>query len=204
MAEVRASLILASGSMFRRRMLEAAGVSFRVIPADINERALELALRQGNAPADAATVASALARAKAESVSRLHPQALVIGCDQVLGLDGDLLAKAPDPVSARQQLARLRGKTHTLHTAVCIARAGGLLWEHMVQPQLTMRLFSDAYLAAYAERMGERLCQTVGAYEIEGEGIQLFERIEGDVFSIVGLPLLPLLAELRRHGVLPT
>lgn len=203
MAEARArSLILASGSVFRRRMLEAAGVLFEVVPADIDERALEQGLRGGRVPADATAIAAALARAKAESVSRLHPNALVIGCDQVLGLEGELLSKAPDPAAARRQLARLRGKSHTLHTAVCLARRGEVVWEHMALPRLTMRAFSDAFLAAYVERMGARVCQTVGAYEIEGEGIQLFERIDGDVFSIVGLPLLPLLAELRRQGVL--
>jgi septum formation protein len=202
MAEARPpSLILASGSVFRRRMLEAAGVPFEVVPADIDERALEQGLRSGRAPADATAVAAALARAKAESISRLHPSALVIGCDQVLGLEGEILSKAPDTGAARQQLLRLRGKTHTLHTAICLARAGEVTWEHMALPRLTMRVFSDAFLAAYADRMGARLCQTVGAYEIEGEGIQLFERIDGDVFSIVGLPLLPLLVELRRQCV---
>lgn len=198
------SLVLASGSVFRKRMLETAGVTFDVVPADIDERALEQSLRQRKAPADATAVAAALARAKAESVSLKQPRALVVGCDQVLGVDGDMLSKAPDTAAARRQLERLRGRTHTLHTAVCLARAGKIVWEHMVLPQLTMRVFSDAYLEAYVARMGDRLCQTVGAYEIEGEGIQLFERVEGDVFSIIGLPLLPLLAELRRQRVLPS
>lgn len=204
MAEERPpALILASGSRFRRQMLEAAGVAFLAQAADIDERGLEEGLRGDGGAAGASQVAAGLARAKARHVSGLQPQALVIGCDQVLELEGALLSKAPDVASARRQLERMRGKTHTLHTAVCLVRGRELLWEHMALPRLTMRAFSDAALARYVDRMGPRLTQTVGAYEIECEGVQLFERIEGDMFSIIGLPLLALLAELRRHGVLP-
>ena len=195
------ALVLASGSRFRRQMLEAAGVTFSVVAADIDERGLEESLRQGEGGADASRIAAALARAKAQHVARMHPQALVIGCDQVLDLDGALLSKAPDIAAARGQLLRLRGRTHTLYTAVCLAKSEHFVWEYMARPRLTMRPFTDAYLDQYVKEMGGRLTQTVGAYEIEGPGVQLFERIEGDYFTILGLPLLPLLAELRRRGL---
>lgn len=202
MADVNGDrLVLASGSVFRRRMLEAAGLAFAVQTADIDERALERELFPGGS-SEASAVACALAKAKAARVSGRLPQALVIGCDQVLALDGALLSKAADPEAARQQLVRLRGRMHTLHTAACLVRGGREIWHTIEVPRMTMRNFSDAFLADYAGKMGARLCQTVGAYEIEGQGIQLFERIEGDLFSIIGLPLLPLLAELRRLGAL--
>lgn len=196
-----APLVLASGSAFRRKMLADAGLAFDVVPAAIDERALEAEMTREGHATDASTIAATLALAKARAVSRDRPRALVIGCDQVLGLDGDCLAKAPDTAAARRQLLRLRGRTHALHTAVCLVRAGVCLWETVTVPLLTMRAFSVDFLDRYVDTMGDRLVQTVGAYEIEGRGIQLFERIEGDMFSIIGLPLLPLLAELRRLGV---
>lgn len=196
------ALILASGSRFRRQMLEAAGVVFSVVAADIDERALEDGLQREHGAVGASHVAAALARAKAQHVARMHPGALVIGCDQVLECEGVLFSKAPDIDRARGNLVRLRGKTHTLHTAVCLVKSERIVWEYMELPQLTMRPFTDASLSQYVENMGHRLTQTVGAYEIEGPGVQLFERIDGDMFSIIGLPLLPLLAELRRLGLI--
>jgi len=193
-------LILASASPFRRRMLEAAGLSFRVLPADVDE----VAIRQRLAIADLVRVAATLAEAKAVAVSERHPEAMVIGADQVLAFDGQLFGKPKDLDEARGQLKALRGHAHQLHTAAALAQAGRTLWSHTETARLVMRSFSDAFLDRYLAEMGARVCHTVGAYEIEGRGIQLFERIEGDSFTIIGLPLLSLLAELRARGAVDT
>ena len=201
MAEpVRRRLVLASASPFRRRMLEAAGLSFEVAPADVDEAMLKRdLLGSGSTPS---AIAAALAAAKAEAVSARLPDALVIGADQVLALGQDLFSKPVGTPAAREQLLRLRGKSHQLHTAACLATGGKAVWTHVEIATLTMRPFSDAFLADYLRVAGDRVCHTVGAYEIEGLGIQLFERIEGSLFTIIGLPLLPLLAELRARGVI--
>jgi septum formation protein len=199
MAEpVRKELVLASGSPFRRRLLEAAGVTVTVRPADVDEPAVRTRLG-GMSPAN---VATALASTKAEAVSVLMPQALVIGADQVLALGRSILSKPRDVADARRQLRELRGKPHDLPTGVVLAKAGKVVWRHLEMPRLTMREFSDSFLEDYLVECGEGVCQMVGAYAIEGRGIQLFEQVEGDVFSIIGLPLLPLLAELRARGAL--
>jgi septum formation protein len=201
MAEpTRRQLVLASASPFRRRMLEAAGLSFEVAPADVDEAALKRdLLRSGSTPS---AVAAALAAAKAEAVSARLPDTLVIGADQVLALGQDLFSKPAGTSQAHEQLLRLRGKSHQLHTAACLATGGKAVWSHVEIATLAMRPFSDAFLADYLRAAGDRVCHTVGAYEIEGLGIQLFERIEGSLFTIIGLPLLPLLAELRARGVI--
>jgi septum formation protein len=193
-------LILASASPFRRRMLEAAGVVFRVMPADVDEAAL----RRHMPPGDLAHVADALAQAKAVAVSQAAPGALVIGADQVLAFGDELLSKPKDLNDARGQLRKLRGKAHHLHAGVALAEAGKVVWAHLETARLVMHAFSDAFLDRYLADMGPAVCRTVGGYEIEGRGIQLFERIEGDLFTIVGLPLLPLLAELRSRGMIAT
>jgi septum formation protein len=195
-----AGILLASASPFRRRLLEAAGVPFRVAPAHVDEAAVkhELAGRAGPAG-----IAEALAAAKAEGVSRDHPGSLVIGSDQVVALGGALIDKPVDLGDARAQLERLRGKTHRLVTAVALAQDGHIVWTTVQSASLTMRNFSDAFLDRYVAECGEGLRQVAGSYEIEGRGIQLFERVEGDHFTIVGLPLVPLLAELRARGALP-
>jgi septum formation protein len=195
----RPGLVLASASPFRRRMLEAAGLAVEVAPADIDEPRVREALGEREAP----EVALALARAKAEAVSRRLPQAWVIGADQVLAIAGRLFAKPQSPAEARRQLQELRGKAHRLHSAAALAQAGEVAWSCVDTAWLHMRLFSDAFLDAYLAAAGDRVCRTVGAYEIEGSGIQLFERVEGDHFTIIGLPLLPLLAELRVRGAIP-
>ncbi len=201
MAEpARRRLVLASASPFRRRMLEAAGLSFEVAPADVDEAVLKRdLLGSGSTPS---TIAASLAAAKADAVSARLPDALVIGADQVLALGPDLFSKPTGTPAAREQLLRLRGKSHQLHTAACLATGGKAVWTHVEIATLTMRPFSDAFLADYLRVAGDRVCHTVGAYEIEGLGIQLFERIEGSLFTIIGLPLLPLLAELRARGVI--
>jgi septum formation protein len=198
----RPRLVLASASPFRRRMLEAAGLTFRVVPADVDEAAVKGALQRSGATLP--NIAHGLAAAKAEAVSAALPDALVIGADQVLGCGAEMFNKPASIAEAREQLLRLRGKTHELNTAVALAGGGKALWVHLETATLTMRPFSDAFLADYLARLGERVRRTVGAYAIEGLGIQLFERIEGDAFTVVGLPLLALLSELRTRRAIPT
>jgi septum formation protein len=192
------AVLLASASPYRRKMLQDAGLTFDVVAANVDEAALkrELAARS------AGEIASALAQAKAEAVSRAHKDAMVIGADQILMVGDELLDKPGSAGAVRAQLARLRGRTHRLISAVTLARAGAALWTHVDEAKLTMRAFSDAFLDSYVAQAGERLAGIVGAYEIEGRGIQLFERVEGDHFTIIGLPLVPLLAELRARGVI--
>lgn len=197
-------LILASGSKARRNMLEAAGLSFDVIPANVDEEGIEAAMTVENACADAADIASALAAAKAVAVSEQYPTALVIGADQTLSVGTRRLSKATSREEACATLRRLQGREHELHSAVSIAAGGAAAWVHVETARLHMRVLSEGFLASYVGRAGEALTASVGAYEIEGLGAQLFERIEGDYFTILGMPLLALLGELRRREVLPS
>src|SRR5215813_8140768 len=198
----RPRLVLASASPFRRRMLEAAGLSFAVAPADVEEAAVKDGLLRSGSSLPA--MAEALAVAKAEAVSTRLPDALVIGADQVLACGAEMFDKPASVAEAREQLVRLRGKTHELHTAVALAAAGKAVWTRLQTATLAMRPFSDAFLAEYLARLGERVRHTVGAYEIEGPGIQLMEHIERDMFTVIGLPLLALLSELRARGAVAT
>jgi len=192
------TLILASGSAARRRMLEAAGLAFIVEAPRVDEEAAKASLRAGGLkPRDQA---DALAELKALSVSRRR-EGFVIGADQMLAIEGDVLDKPKDAEEARIHLERLRGKTHELVTAAVVAREGSIIWRHVDTPKLRMRAFSDVFLSDYLERAGTDVLHSVGAYQLEGLGAQLFERVEGDYFSVLGLPLLPLLAFLREHGV---
>lgn len=193
-------LVLASASRFRRKLLEAAGVAFRVVPAKVDEAAIKRSLAASLEPS---ALAQALAAAKAEAVSRQQPESLVVGSDQVVALGDAVLDKPADLAEARAQLERLRARTHKLFTAVALARGGRVVWSATDSASLTMRNFSDEFLDGYLAACGTSLCQVAGAYEIEGRGVQLFERVEGDQFTIIGLPLLPLLAELRVRGALP-
>lgn len=195
-------IILASGSAARRQMLASAGVLFSVVPADVDEGLIRAELTNESDCVDADYVAGVLARAKAEAVSRVHPGALVIGADQVLSLGSRMFEKPADLAAAREHLARLRGQTHELHSAVVLALDGQAVWGTTERAALTMRAFSEAYLDAYIARAGERICKSVGAYELEGHGLQLFERIEGCYFTILGMPMLSLLGELRARGAL--
>ncbi len=196
-------IILASTSRARREVLAAAGVPFTVEAADVDEPAIRRKLLAGVPPVRPQQIAEALARAKAEDVSRRHRDALVIGGDQVLALGTELLTKAKDEATARATLMKLKGRVHELHSAVALAADGELMWAHTGTARLKMRDFSDAFLDEYLTRAGDRIGQSVGAYELEGLGVQLFETIEGDYFTILGLPLLPLLAELRAQGMIP-
>lgn len=166
------------------------------MPSSVDEAALKIGLF-GQPPF---AVATQLAAAKAASVSEAHPDALVIGADQVLDLDGAVFDKPADLPTARDHLRQLRRKTHALHAAVALACGGAIVWRHVESAQLTMRGFSDAFLDAYLVASGDRVLGSVGAYQLEGLGLQLFEAIDGDYTTILGLPMLPLLAELRRMG----
>ena len=183
-------------------MLAAAGVAFTVEAADVDEPAIRKTLLAAKSAATPPQIADALARAKAEDVSQRHKGSLVIGGDQVLALGTELLTKAKDEAAARATLKKFRGMTHELHSAVALAVDGRVLWTHTGTARLKMRDFSDAFLEEYLTRAGDRIGQSVGAYELEGLGVQLFDNIEGDYFTILGLPLLPLLAELRAHGMI--
>ncbi|MBB5754106.1 Maf family protein [Prosthecomicrobium pneumaticum] len=196
------TLILASTSSARIALLRGAGLSFEAVGADVDERALEEPLlAAGATPAE---VADALAQAKALAVSRRRPDALVIGGDQVLDLAGERFVKPDGRAGAKAQLARLSGRTHHLRSAVALARGGAISWRHLASASLTLRPLDGEALDRYLDRAGDAVTRSVGAYQLEGIGIQLFERIEGDYFTILGLPLLPLLAALRGEGlVLP-
>ncbi|MBX3569570.1 MAG: Maf-like protein [Rhizobiaceae bacterium] len=195
-----APLILASASPFRKAMLDHAGLDVEAVRAEIDERAAEAPLlATGAAPAD---VAEVLALAKAQEVSNRHPAALVIGCDQTLALGDEIFHKPADMEAARRHLLQLSGKTHQLNSAVVLVRAGETLWSTVQTASMTMRKLDPAFIGRHLARVGEKALSSVGAYQVEGEGIQLFERIEGDHFTIVGLPLLPLLAALRELGAI--
>lgn len=191
-------LILASQSTVRAEILDGAGVVFTQINSGVDETPIKAeAARQGLSPQK---MAQTLAFSKAAAVSEAHPDALVIGADQVLVCGETVYDKPRNLDEARRHLEALRGQTHRLETALSVVREGAPLWHFETAPALTMRDFSDGALDAYLERVGEKALLSVGAYQIEGPAIQLFERIEGDYFSILGLPVLPLLAFLRREG----
>jgi len=193
-------LILASRSAARRAMLEQAGVSFSVQVADVDEDAVKAM----HDPADAAGLAVELARVKALAVSRRDPEAWVLGADQTLAFDGGLVSKAPTLDEARARLARMRGRSHALHSGAALARNGQVVWSGVDTAAMRVRDFSDAFLDAYLAVEGEDLLACVGSYRLEGMGSQLFEAVEGDYFTVLGLPLWTVLAELRRAGVLAT
>lgn len=200
MASTGSSVILASASPTRARLLRAAGVDFMVEPRAVDEAGIKREFRAANrTPAECA---QALAMAKAEPVSDRHPQALVIGADQILACDGLWFDKPSSVEAARSQLAGLRGRRHELATVACVMRAREPVWQALSRAALEMRQFSDAFLDTYLAAEGEAILGSVGAYRLEGRGIQLFERIEGDHFAILGLPLFELIGALRAFGVL--
>ncbi len=189
-------LILASNSAARKSLLAGAGLRFATRPAQIDERALEARL-VGKAPE---VVARELAAAKALDVSAKHPGATVIGGDQVLAFAGELLHKPADLDAARKQLDRLRGNLHHLHCGIALVRDGAMLWSQTHSARLLMRDFSDAERDEVLALEGEAVLASVGAYRLEGPSVRLFAAIEGDYFTILGLPLLPLLTALRLHA----
>jgi septum formation protein len=194
-------LILASGSEARRSLLQSAGLVFDVVPANIDEAAIRDAILDATIGAEGADIAGVLAAEKARLVSEVHRDALVIGADQVLALGGKIFGKAENLAEAREILTMLRGRTHELISAVALARNGTVHWQTSSFAEMTVRPFSDEFLGCYLGKMGERALQGVGCYEIEGPGVQLFEQIDGDYFTILGIPLLELLARLRHEGM---
>ncbi len=193
-------LILASQSRFRAGLLAAAGVAVETMAAHVDEAEVKQAARAEGASAE--ETALLLASLKAERIARRHPDALVIGGDQMLVCEGAWFDKPPDMEAARAQLLALRGKAHTLVTAILCQRGEQRVWQHIAKPRLVMRDFSEAFLDRYLALEGDVLTTTVGAYRVEGPGLQLFDRIEGEHSEIVGLPMLALLGFLRQHGVL--
>lgn len=195
-------LILASTSRTRQCLLENAGLLVEVVQPRVDEEMIRAGLQaEGHRPRD---IADTLAEAKASRVSGKRPGALVLGCDQVLDLDGDLLSKPGTPEAARAQLLALRGRRHDLLSAAVICEDGAPIWRHVGTARLTVRVFSDAWLDSYIERNWPGISESVGAYKLESEGVRLFSRIEGDYFTILGLPLLDLLGFLTLRGDLPT
>ncbi|MCA0205883.1 MAG: Maf family protein [Proteobacteria bacterium] len=190
-------LTLASASTIRATLLRNAGLEVEVRPARIDEENLrESLLAEGATPHD---LADALAEHKALKIAARDPGALVLGCDQILECEGQLYAKPASPEDAIAQLTRLRGKTHRLHTAAVLYAKGEPVWRHVATPRMTMRDFSDAYRDAYVARHWDEIRHCVGCYQIEGAGVRLFQRIEGDLFSVQGLPLLELLTILTQR-----
>lgn len=202
-----ARVVLASGSPARARLLKAAGLAFDIRPVAVDEDAVRDAMLAENAKpreiADTLAEMKAL-RASSSGAAGETGETLVIGADQILVQDGRIFSKADTMEGARAQLEALRGAPHELVTAVAVARGGAVIWRHIETPRLHMRAFSDEFLDQYLAEAGEAVLSSVGCYHLEGLGIQLMSRIEGDAFSIQGLPLLPLLQLLRDHGVIAT
>ena len=192
------ALILASGSQIRKTTLASAGVEFEVRPSRVDEDAI----KQAQGHLDPADIACLLAAEKACEVSKTFPDHLVLGADQTMELDGQLLDKLPQRDLARQRLISMRGKMHYLHSGLVLAKNGKPLWELAESSKLYVRDFSDEFLDYYLESAGDELTASVGAYAYEALGAQLFDRVEGDFYSITGLPLLPLMAALRDFGVI--
>ncbi|MEP1329342.1 nucleoside triphosphate pyrophosphatase [Pseudophaeobacter sp.] len=195
-----AHILLASGSQIRAQLLRQAAVPFEVVVARVDEEAIKAALlAEGTSPRD---IADALAEAKARKVSAKHPGVLVLGCDQVLDLENQLLSKPTSPEDALEQLKQMRGKRHMLLSAAVIYRDGEPIWRHVGQVRLRMHDSSDAYLTSYVARNWDSIQHAVGAYKLEEEGVRLFSNIEGSYFNVLGLPLVELLNYLGLQGVI--
>jgi septum formation protein len=191
-------LILASQSLARQTLLAQAGIAFEAIAADIDERALQ----QASGLSSAEEIAALLARAKAVSVSSEHAGRLVLGADQTLSLGEKLFSKPAGRAQAAEQLRALAGRTHQLHSAIAVACDGEILFAEVAVARLTMRPLSEQFISSYLDEAGNAVTASVGAYQLETLGVHLFERVEGDHFTVLGLPLLPLLTFLRSCGLL--
>jgi len=193
------SLILASSSPSRRQLLRNAGLTFEVQPPGVDEEEAKRSLLSGRTAPQG--IAEKLAEMKAMRISAKHPEAMVVGGDSTLACQGRLFDKPPTIEAARKQLLALRGQTHELFSCVVVARGGTRLWHWNERARLTMRPFNEAFLDAYLARAGDAVLGSVGAYQLEGLGAHLFSRVDGDYFTILGLPLLPLLSFLAGHGI---
>ncbi len=193
-------LVLASASRARRALLQQAGLEFEAVPADLDELAIIAACP---AKKNHEALARELAARKALHVCAAQPCSVVIGADQILSCEGRLYSKAPTPGQARENLKSLRGKTHQLISAVCVAENEKIIWEHAQTARLTMKNFDDSFFDKYCEAAGAALTRAVGGYELESHGSWLFEKVDGDYFTILGLPLLPLLSFLEKEGFAP-
>ncbi len=193
-------LILASASQHRAMLLKSAGLKFTLQAAHIEERTIEEPLLKASLePADIARI---LAEAKAKEVSERFPDALVIGCDQTLSLEERMFHKPRDMKDARQHLLAFSGKSHQLNSGIVLVKNGETLWRHVAIANMSVRQLDPGYIGRYLAKIGDKAMTSVGAYQIEGEGINLFDNIEGDTFTIIGLPLLPLLAKLREMDII--
>lgn len=202
--DIAKNLILASASQGRAQILRDAGLVFEIKPANVDESAIREIFAAGGTAPDPIDVAEILARTKAETISADYPDALVIGADQVLSVEGRIFEKPIDMDAARETLLQLSGKVHLLHAALSIAVAGETIWHTTDRAALTMRAISPEFIGRYLAAAGKQVCQSVGAYQLESLGSHLFERIDGDYFTILGLPLLPLLQVLRERKIIRT
>lgn len=193
-------LILASNSKFRAELLKNAGIDFISVSADIDERAIELPLHEAHL--EAAEIAQVLAEAKAQKVSEKNSDALIIGCDQTLSLGGKMFHKPMNMNEARRHLLSFSGQTHQLNSGVALVFNEKTIWRYVSTANMTMRQLSPEFIGRYLAQTGESVLDSVGVYQIEADGVNLFEQIEGDYFTIIGMPLLPMLAELRTLDVI--
>lgn len=197
---MKEQIVLASSSPFRRMLMENAGLSFEALPANIDERALEVEFNA--VPTSPSNIALLLARAKALEVSARKPGSLVIGSDQTMSLSDRVFHKPTSRAEARETLSALSGRMHQLNSGISVVRDGNVLWEGVFSAKLHVRVLSTEFIEAYLDRVGDKVLSSVGAYQLEGEGIHLFSAIEGDYFTILGLPMLPLLEALRNLGAI--
>jgi septum formation protein len=197
------SLVLASRSESRASILKGAGLEFDIVPADVDEPAIRAVMQKSEPNPDPGDIAEILARTKAEAVSAERKQSVVIGADQILVFEGRIYEKPADISAARRMLLELKGNRHQLYTSVSVARNGQSIWAYGVTTNMTMWPFTPELLGQYLADAGESVLKSIGAYQIESSGIQLFSKIDGDYFSVLGLPLLPLLEFLRGEDVLP-
>lgn len=197
-------LVLASETGSLRRLLEASGLAFRLMPLNLDEVATHQALLKNMGETDPADVAEMLTRAKIDEASARFPGALIIGAHQVISLNGKLLEKPNTIDAARDRLFELRDKTHELHSAVALAKEGQITWTHVETAQLTMRSFSAQFVGRYLAAAGPQICEAPGAYELDGIGLQLFDQIQGDYLALLGVPILLLFARLRESGFMAT